>query len=632
MSDRWICMVCGYTHKGSAPPAHCPSCGAPFTAFEKRDKDPRARFAAIEVSAPRPAGFRYVIIGNSSAGRAAAHAIRMIDDDAQITVISEEPSPFYCRPLLPDLIGGLTEEDFFAANPYAEDDRLRLTLGETVAAVDTSERTVQCASGLHVPYDALLLAVGSAPIRIPWPGSEAEGVAYFRTFADAQRIAQMAANAKRAVVVGGGLLGLEFVRAFHTAGLSITLLVRESRVGAPAVDEDGGAVLREALLDLGVELALEEEVESFESASGRVSAVNSSRGRRIECDLVGIAVGARPRLELAQALGLDTDRGILVSRGFETSVPGIYAAGDVAQAHDRLWDEPRVNTSWRNSREQGEYAGIAMAGGKVEYPGALAANYQLAAGLPFCSLGISNPQEPEGYEVEIQSDPSQRTFRKIVRRSGAIVGACLIGDLSRAPEIEQALAPTSAAPAQPVTTSAPPTHPQEGKSTMHKMTEAYLKDAFAGESQAHMKYLNFAEKAEEEGNANVARIFRAASFSEQLHASAHLATLEGIGSSSENLAEAMDGEGFEIDEMYPAYMAVAEEQGEEDAKISFHQALEAEKVHHGLYSRAKQAVDGGKDAEVGALWVCTACGFTMEGEPPARCPICSAPKKFFKEF
>ena len=167
---------------------------------------------------------------------------------------------------------------------------------------------------------------------------------------------------------------------------------------------------------------------------------------------------------------------------------------------------------------------------------------------------------------------------------------------------------------------------------MHKMTESFLKDSFAGESQAHMKYLNFAEKADDEGNANVARLFRAASYSEQVHASAHLATLEGIGSSAENLAEAMEGEGFEIAEMYPAYLSVAEEQGEENAKISFHQALEAEKVHHGLYARAREAVDAGGDAEIGALWVCSACGFTMEGEPPARCPVCSAPKKFFNEF
>lgn len=632
MSDRWICMVCGYSHKGSSPPQQCPSCGAPFTAFERREKDPAARFASIDMSGRRRSGFRYVIIGNSSAGRAAAHAIGALDPEGHITVVSEESCAFYPRPLLPDLIAGLAEEDFFAANPYSRDDALELLTGETVQAIDPSARRISCNSGREVAYDALLLAVGASPIEIPWPGSEAEGVAYFRTYADAQRIARLAQEASRALVVGGGLLGLEFVRAFHAAGIAVTHLVREARVGAPAVDERGGEVLKRALEDLGVDLALEEEVESFESRDGAVCAVRTSKGRRIECDVVGVAVGVRPRLELARAAGLETDRGILVDRSFQTSVPGIYAAGDVAQAHDRLWDEPRVNTSWRNSREQGEYAGIAMAGGIVQYPGAVAANYQLAAGLPLCTLGISNPADEGGLDLDVKADPAAKTFAKIVKRDGTIIGACLIGDLAQAPDIEQALRPTQAQAQPQSKTEADTASPQEADSDMHKMTESFLKDSFAGESQAHMKYRNFAEKADDEGNANVARLFRAASYSEQIHASAHLATLDGIGSSSENLAEAMGGEGFEIDEMYPAYIVVAEDQGEDEAKISFHQALEAEKVHHGLYSRAKEAVDAGKDAEIAQLWVCSACGFTMEGEPPTRCPVCSAPKKFFHEF
>ena len=167
---------------------------------------------------------------------------------------------------------------------------------------------------------------------------------------------------------------------------------------------------------------------------------------------------------------------------------------------------------------------------------------------------------------------------------------------------------------------------------MRKMTEQFLQEAFAGESQAHMKYLNFAEKAAEEGRANVARLFRAASFSEQRHASNHLEALQGIGATSENLAGAIDGESFEIAEMYPAYIAVAEAQGEEDAKVAFHHAFEAEKVHHALYGRAKVAVDAGGDLDIAQIWVCGSCGFTMEGEPPARCPVCTAPKRLFKEF
>jgi rubrerythrin len=167
---------------------------------------------------------------------------------------------------------------------------------------------------------------------------------------------------------------------------------------------------------------------------------------------------------------------------------------------------------------------------------------------------------------------------------------------------------------------------------MHKMTEQNLKDAFAGESQAHMKYAAFAEKAQEDGKANVSRLFQAASFAEKVHATQHLKVLQGIASTGENLAGAIGGEGFEVEEMYPAYIAVAIEQDEPDAQESMTHAMHAEKVHHDLYLRAKKAVDAGGDVSVDDLWVCSECGNTLEGDPPDRCPLCNAPKRFLVKF
>lgn len=430
-------MVCGYIHKGSSPPQNCPSCGAPFTAFQRLEKDPKARFSKIEIIEQRPAGFRYVIIGNSAAGRSAARAISALHPDGSITVISEEASKLYYRPLLPDFIGGMSKEDFFAVGDAFSDEGLQLMVGEGVERLEMEDKQVLCASGRAVPYDALLLATGSDPLRIPWSGAEAEGIAYFRTFADAQRIADLTKDADHAVVVGGGLLGLEFVRAFIAARLKVTHLIREKNVGAPALDETGGELIRRALEGLGVTLALEEEVDSFEARNGRVCGVRTSKGRTIECDLVGIAVGARPRIELAETVGLALDRGVLVNRRFQTSAPDVYAAGDVAQALDMVWGEPRVNTSWRNSQEQGELAGIAMAGGAMKYPGGVASNFQLAAGLPFFALGIASPHNPDDFDIEVDVNQQEQSYRKIVKRDGALVGACLIGDLSEAGELEQ---------------------------------------------------------------------------------------------------------------------------------------------------------------------------------------------------
>jgi rubrerythrin len=167
---------------------------------------------------------------------------------------------------------------------------------------------------------------------------------------------------------------------------------------------------------------------------------------------------------------------------------------------------------------------------------------------------------------------------------------------------------------------------------MKKMTEANVQAAFAGESQAHMKYLNFADKAEKEGFPNVARLFQAASFAEQVHASNHLRALEGIQGTAANLGAALGGETFEVDEMYPAYKAVAEAQGEKKALRYMDWAFEAEKVHAQLYGAAKQSVEVGKDVAAQDIWVCTNCGFTMEGEPPAKCPVCGASKDKFRKF
>lgn len=164
------------------------------------------------------------------------------------------------------------------------------------------------------------------------------------------------------------------------------------------------------------------------------------------------------------------------------------------------------------------------------------------------------------------------------------------------------------------------------------MTEDNLKVAFAGESQAHMRYLIFAQKAEEEGRPNLARLFRAISYAEQVHATNHFKALGDLNESAANLQMAIDGEIYEVEEMYPAFNAVAKLQNEKSAEQSTNFAWQAEKVHAGMYQEAQQAVDSGKDADVGDVYICGVCGWTVEGEAPDSCPICGAPKDKFRKF
>jgi len=167
---------------------------------------------------------------------------------------------------------------------------------------------------------------------------------------------------------------------------------------------------------------------------------------------------------------------------------------------------------------------------------------------------------------------------------------------------------------------------------MREMTEKFLNDAFAGESMAHMRYQHFADKAEEEGLTGMARMFRAIAYAERVHAGNHYQVLGGIGSTSDNIQTCIDGETFEIEEMYPAYNATAKLQDETGAVRSTHYALEAEKIHADWYEKAKQSVDKGEDVEVGDIQICSVCGHTREGEAPDKCPICGASKDKFRKF
>ncbi|MBN1314414.1 MAG: rubrerythrin family protein [Anaerolineales bacterium] len=168
---------------------------------------------------------------------------------------------------------------------------------------------------------------------------------------------------------------------------------------------------------------------------------------------------------------------------------------------------------------------------------------------------------------------------------------------------------------------------------MNEMTKENLRAAFAGESQAHMKYLIFADQADKENKPNLANMFRAIAHAERIHATNHFKVLGGIGSTGENLVAAKGGEDFEVDQMYPTYLAVAQLQEEKSAKRSMNYAYEVEKLHSELYAAAQQAVDAGEDISEVKAMVCPVCGFTVLGDDvPDSCPVCGALKKVFKKF
>ena len=167
---------------------------------------------------------------------------------------------------------------------------------------------------------------------------------------------------------------------------------------------------------------------------------------------------------------------------------------------------------------------------------------------------------------------------------------------------------------------------------MGPKTTENLKAAFAGESQAHMKYMIFADKAEKEGFRNIARLFSAVSFAERVHATAHHNVVFGVKPTSNNLETAIGGETYEVETMYPDFRAAAEKEGEQGALTTIRFAFEAEKIHAKLYARAKAAAAGGKDLAIGDIFICSVCGHTTEGGAPDTCPVCGAKKEMFRKF
>jgi rubrerythrin len=167
---------------------------------------------------------------------------------------------------------------------------------------------------------------------------------------------------------------------------------------------------------------------------------------------------------------------------------------------------------------------------------------------------------------------------------------------------------------------------------MHDMTKKFLEDAFAGESQAHMRYTIFAEDAEQKGLKKLANLWRAIAYAEFVHAKNHFKTLQRLGEVPANLQMSIDGETFEVNEMYPVYNNAAQFQGENEAVRSTHFALEAEKIHAGMYTKALDLCKQGKDYDAEKIFICPVCGYTVEGEPPERCPVCGAPKEKFVAF
>jgi len=373
----------------------------------------------------------YVIIGNSAAAVGAVESIRNLDKNGTITVISKEEEHVYSRPLITHLIAGEAGNDRMPYRPpgFYEMMKVQTKLGEKVTRVDFKARKVFLNGGGEVTYDCLLLATGSKTVLPPVPGRESRGVTVFRTYADARAIMEMLRAGKtRVVVYGGGLAGLSAAYGLQRGGADVSVIVRR-RVLGHVLDAGGSALVESILRKGGLNVLTGRTVKEITCVSGQVAGVVLDNDEKLSCDIVVLATGVAPDLELAG--DLQTNQGIVVNQYFQTSYSNVYAAGDVAETYDIPRGVPRVNANWPNAHEQGRIAGMNMAGKAVPYQGSLAMNSISFYGVPVVSMGVFEPESEEegGYEVKVRKNPAVNIYQKLVFKENRLKGAIFIGDL-----------------------------------------------------------------------------------------------------------------------------------------------------------------------------------------------------------
>ncbi|MFP4530922.1 MAG: NAD(P)/FAD-dependent oxidoreductase, partial [Halodesulfurarchaeum sp.] len=306
----------------------------------------------------------YVIIGDGIAGSTAAEEIRNHDDDADVTVITDEGEALYNRILIKEFAKGKMPEGPVSIHEdswYADRD-IDLQLNTYVTSVDEDAHEVHTHEGDTIGYDKLLVATGGTPTQLPVPGSHADGIHHFWTFEDARDIKEGMEEADNAVIVGAGLLGIDLAAIAGAHDLeNAWYIMRGNRWWRYALSLEGAEIMHDAMRDVGVELVLESGVEEFETdEEDHVVATIDANGDRYESRFVGAAIGLNFNTELLQGTNVETNGGIHTDEYMRTDAEDIYAAGDIVTFYDPVIGSEAQNGSWGSAKEQGSLAARTM--------------------------------------------------------------------------------------------------------------------------------------------------------------------------------------------------------------------------------------------------------------------------------
>lgn len=383
----------------------------------------------------------YLIIGNSAAGVTAAEYLRARDESGSILVVSREPHAVYGRPLISYLIEGkTTEEDMgLKGEGFYGRNAIDTLLGPDfeVVALRAAEHEAVLENGDVVAYGKCLVATGSVPFMPPIKGLEGKrNVFTFLSLDDAKGVwyAALAATERahaeerksRVVVIGGGLIGLKAAEALSHHVDDVVVLELAPRILPAVLDDQGAAVLLDLLARHGITCLTSTSADELRGANGEVDVLALTNGEELPCDLCVAAVGVRPNSQLAVDAGAEQGRGLVCGTDLQTTLPDVYAAGDVTQVTDLLDGSQHPLALWPNAMRQGKVAGLHMAGADDAEPylGSFAVNAVDFFDISLLTAGVINPPEGGGYDVRTVAEGS--VYAKFVTKDDRLVGYILL--------------------------------------------------------------------------------------------------------------------------------------------------------------------------------------------------------------
>ena len=366
-----------------------------------------------------------VIIGCGPAGTNAAERIRELEPESHVVVITDEPHPFYVREHLNRLIDGSEPEDKLFERGKDFFDHIGVTLvHDRVIKVDTSSRAVRCASRSFT-YDSLLIASGGKPRALGVPGERLHGVTSLYTLEDARTLIGLLSEVKSAAIIGCGTTAMKMLPGFLQRETNVAVIERAPHVLPNLLDRAGAAIVEAELAGRNVLINTGSGIFRFEGKDGTLKAALLNDGTALPVDAAIVTVGIAPSVDFLAGSGVIVDRGVVVDAALRTNVEGVFAAGDVAQTPDPVWNgSPRLHPGWSLAMEQGRLAAEGIAGKQTTSQGAIASNSLQAFDLGVTSIGVVHP-EP-GDEVFTRHEPDRRLYRKCIVRDGALVGCTVI--------------------------------------------------------------------------------------------------------------------------------------------------------------------------------------------------------------